>query len=80
MSYEPPERPAPDAREIAEVLWLAARLAHAPQDPQPARTATGAPRLSGIAGQLEPGSPRRRSSARPPADPPGPAPDDTWSE
>ncbi|MFD7564770.1 FxSxx-COOH system tetratricopeptide repeat protein [Streptomyces tendae] len=80
MSYEPPERPAPDAREIAEVLWLAARLARAPKDQQPARTPTGAPRLAGIAGQLEPGSPRRRSGARPPADPPGPAPDDTWSE
>ena len=66
MSYESPERPAPDAREIAEVLWLAAQLARAADD-APARPAVRRPhRLPGLTGQLEPDPPRRRRDA--PAD------------
>ncbi|MFG3103192.1 FxSxx-COOH system tetratricopeptide repeat protein [Streptomyces sp. NPDC048182] len=65
MAYEPPpERPAPDAREIAEVLWLAAQLARAPAEPAPGRDPARPHRLSGLAGELEPGTPHR-----PPEDP-----------
>jgi hypothetical protein len=61
MSYESPERPTPDAREIAEVLWLAAQLARAADDDAPALPAARGPhRLSGLVGQLEPDRPRRR--------------------
>ncbi|MFI9598759.1 FxSxx-COOH system tetratricopeptide repeat protein [Streptomyces sp. NPDC052043] len=60
MSYEPPEHPAPDAREIAEVLWLAAHLKRAAADPV-SRPAGRQPRpLTGLTGQQEPGAPRRR--------------------
>ncbi|WP_055491865.1 FxSxx-COOH system tetratricopeptide repeat protein [Streptomyces sp. TP-A0356] len=77
MPFEPPERSAPDAREIAEVLWLAARLADSREDPVPSPAATRPHSLSGITGPVEPGVPRRardRSTERDASDGPGHAP------
>ncbi|WP_406446137.1 FxSxx-COOH system tetratricopeptide repeat protein [Streptomyces sp. NBC_01613] len=74
MPYEPPERPTPNAQEIAEVLWLAARLARATEKAGPTPRAARPHPLSGITGPLEPGVPRRRreGSAREDRRPPAP--------
>ncbi|WP_406167892.1 FxSxx-COOH system tetratricopeptide repeat protein [Streptomyces sp. NBC_00996] len=74
MPFEPPERSTPDAREIAEVLWLAARLVPAQEGSAHGFPSTARPHpLPGITGPLEPGAPRgpRSRSAEPEA-PSGP--------
>lgn len=75
MSYDSRERPAPNAREIAEVLWLAARVSDATEHAVPEPRAARPHPLSGITGPLEPGVPRRRREKSVPADGRPPVPD-----
>ncbi|MFE6483489.1 FxSxx-COOH system tetratricopeptide repeat protein [Streptomyces sp. NPDC057757] len=74
MPFDPPEHSAPEAREIAEVLWLATRLAQAHDGAARREPTASRPHpLSGITGPLEPGAPRRaRGHAAEPEPRPGP--------
>ncbi|MFI6872232.1 FxSxx-COOH system tetratricopeptide repeat protein [Streptomyces sp. NPDC050400] len=57
MAMEPPDRTSPDSREIAEVIWLAARIAHPDGDDQPRPSAARPRGLTGITGPDEPRTP-----------------------